>query len=35
LTGKDAQTKKMAEDVVREQQREITEMQEWLEKNAR
>ena len=33
--GKDPQTKKLAEDVVREQQREITEMQEWLTKNAR
>jgi uncharacterized protein (DUF305 family) len=33
--GKDAQTRKLAEDVVREQQREITEMQEWLKKNAR
>lgn len=33
--GKDPQTKKLAEDVVREQQREITEMQEWLKKNAR
>lgn len=33
--GKDPLTKKLAEDVVREQQREITEMQEWLKKNAR
>jgi uncharacterized protein (DUF305 family) len=33
--GKDPQTRKLAEDVVREQQREITEMQEWLKKNAR
>jgi uncharacterized protein (DUF305 family) len=32
--GKDPLTKKLAEDVVREQQREITEMQEWLKKNA-
>lgn len=33
--GKDPQTKKLAEDVVREQQREINDMQEWLKKNAR
>lgn len=33
--GKDPQTRKLAEDVVREQQREIGEMQEWLKKNAR
>lgn len=33
--GKDAETKKWAADVVREQQREITEMQEWLKKNTR
>ncbi|TXL72474.1 DUF305 domain-containing protein [Vineibacter terrae] len=33
--GKDGQTKKWANDVIREQQREITEMQEWLKKNAR
>jgi uncharacterized protein (DUF305 family) len=33
--GKDPQTRKLAEDVVREQQREITDMQEWLKKNAR
>lgn len=33
--GKDDQTKKWANDVIREQQREITEMQEWLKKNAR
>lgn len=33
--GKDPLAKKLAEDVVREQQREITEMQEWLKKNAR
>ena len=31
--GKDAQTRKWAEDVIREQQREINEMQEWLKKN--
>jgi uncharacterized protein (DUF305 family) len=33
--GKDPQTRKLAEDVVREQQREIGEMQEWLKKSAR
>jgi len=33
--GKDPQTRKLAEGVVREQQREITEMQEWLKKNTR
>jgi uncharacterized protein (DUF305 family) len=33
--GKDEQVKKLAEAVVREQQREIGEMQEWLKKNAR
>ena len=33
--GKDPLTKKLAADAVREQQREITEMQEWLKKNAR
>ena len=33
--GKDPQTKKLAEDVVREQQREINDMQEWLKKNSR
>jgi uncharacterized protein (DUF305 family) len=32
--GKDEQVKKLAEAVVREQQREIGEMQEWLKKNA-
>jgi uncharacterized protein (DUF305 family) len=33
--GKDEQTRKWSEDVLREQQREITEMEEWLKKNAR
>jgi uncharacterized protein (DUF305 family) len=33
--GKDDQAKKWANDVIREQQREITEMQEWLKKYAR
>ena len=33
--GKDDQTKKWANDVIREQQREINEMQEWLKQNAR
>jgi uncharacterized protein (DUF305 family) len=33
--GKDDQTKKWANDVIRDQQREITEMQEWLKKNVR
>jgi uncharacterized protein (DUF305 family) len=33
--GKDPQTRKLAEDVMREQQREIADMQEWLKKNAR
>jgi uncharacterized protein (DUF305 family) len=33
--GKDPQTRKWAEDVIREQQREIEEMQAWLKKNAR
>jgi uncharacterized protein (DUF305 family) len=33
--GKDPHTRKLAEDVVREQQREITDMEEWLKKNAR
>ena len=33
--GKDPQTRKWAEDVIREQQREIDEMQAWLKKNAR
>lgn len=33
--GKDEQTKKWAEDVIRDQQREINEMQAWLQKNAK
>ena len=33
--GKDNQTKKWANDVIREQQREISEREEWLKKNAR
>lgn len=33
--GKDEQTKKWANDVIREQQREIDEMQAWLKKNAK
>ena len=33
--GKDDQAKKWANDVIREQQREIAEMQEWLMKHAR
>ena len=33
--GQDPQTKKWADDVIREQQREIAEMEEWLKKNAR
>jgi uncharacterized protein (DUF305 family) len=33
--GKDEQTKKWASNIIRDQQREITEMQEWLKKNAR
>ena len=33
--GKDPQTKKWANDVIREQQREIGEMEEWLKKNVR
>lgn len=33
--GKDPQTRKWANDVIREQQREIGEMEEWLKKNAR
>lgn len=33
--GKDDQAKKWANDVIREQQREIFEMEEWLKKNAR
>ena len=31
--GKDPQTKKWAEDVIREQQREINDMQAWLKKH--
>lgn len=33
--GKDDQAQKWATDVIREQQREITEMQEWLKKFTR
>ena len=33
--GKDPQTKKWADDVIREQEREINEMQAWLKKNGR
>lgn len=33
--GKDDQAKKWANDVIREQQREINEMEEWLKKHAR
>jgi uncharacterized protein (DUF305 family) len=33
--GKDPEIRKLAEAVIREQQREIGEMQEWLKKNAR
>ena len=33
--GKDEQTKKWANDVIREQQREIDEMQEWLKKRGK
>lgn len=33
--GKDDQAKKWATDVIREQQREITEMREWLKKYTR
>jgi uncharacterized protein (DUF305 family) len=33
--GKDPQTRKWANDVIREQQREISEMEAWLKKNAR
>ena len=33
--GNDPQVKKWANDVLREQQREISEMEEWLKKNAR
>jgi uncharacterized protein (DUF305 family) len=32
--GKDDLTKKWAADVIRDQQREVTEMQEWLKKRA-
>ncbi|MBF9197380.1 DUF305 domain-containing protein [Microvirga sp. BT290] len=31
--GKDEQTKKWAADLIREQEREIKEMQDWLKKN--
>ena len=34
MFGKDAQTKKWADDVIREQQREIGEMESWLKKIA-
>jgi uncharacterized protein (DUF305 family) len=34
-SGKDDQAKKWANDVIREQQREITEMQEWLKTKAK
>ena len=34
MYGKDAQTKKWADDVIREQQREIAEMESWLKKIA-
>ena len=33
--GKDAQTRKWAEDIIREQAGEIAEMQAWLVKNAK
>ena len=33
--GKDEQTKKWANDIVREQQREMAEMQEWLKKRGK
>lgn len=33
--GKDERTRKWAEDIIRDQQREIGEMQAWLQKNAR
>ena len=33
--GKDEQTRKWANDVIREQQREIDEMQAWLKKNGK
>ena len=32
--GKDTQTRKWAEDIIREQEREIAEMQAWLKKKA-
>src|SRR5215208_7503094 len=35
LYGKDEQTKKWAEDIIRDQQREIGEMQAWLQKKAK
>ena len=33
--GKDEQTKKWANDIVHEQQREMAEMQEWLKKRGK
>jgi uncharacterized protein (DUF305 family) len=33
--GKDEQAKKLANDVIREQTREISDMQEWLKKRAK
>ena len=33
--GKDAQTKKWAAEIIAAQEREIAEMREWLEKNAK
>ena len=33
--GKDEQAKKLAHDVIREQTREIADMEEWLKKRAR
>ena len=33
--GKDEQTKKWANDIVREQQRDMAEMQEWLKKRGK
>ena len=33
--GKDEQVKKWANDVIREQEREIAEMKEWLAKRGR
>lgn len=33
--GKDQQTRKWAEDIIREQAREIAEMKAWLAKNAK